>query len=112
MAGLSDQTSRVAGSLIQIEMELRRMRVWESEPPPVEALQSTQPFGIDRLEFNQWLQFVFISRMKMLIEQGQPLPQVSGMAPMAEEYFRGGQESARRLIDELAEMDQLLSGGR
>jgi hypothetical protein len=31
---------------------------------------------------------------------------------MAEEYFRGGQDSARRLIDELAEMDQLLSGGR
>lgn len=110
MAGSSDQASRVADSIIRIEMELRRLGVWESQSPSVEALQSTQPFGIDRLAFNQWLQFVFISRMKLLVEQGQTLPQVSGMAPMAEEYFRSRQESGRRLIDELAEMDRLLSG--
>ena len=110
MAGSPDQTSRVADSLLRIEMELRRLGLWENEQPSTEALQSTQPFGIDRLALNQWLQFVFISRMKILVEQDQSLPPVSGMAPMAEEYFRGRQESGRRLIDELAEMDRLLSG--
>jgi uncharacterized protein YqcC (DUF446 family) len=110
MAGLSDQTSRVADSLIRIEIELRQLGVWESEPPSVEALQSTQPFGIDRLAFTQWLQFVFIGRMKVLIEEGHPLPQVSGMAPMAEEHFGTRKGSGQRLIDELANMDRLLSG--
>jgi len=110
MAGSSDHISRVADSLIQIEIELRQLGVWEREPPPPEALQSGQPFGIDRLEFTQWLQFVFISRMKVLIEAGRSLPQVSGMAPMAEEHFRARQESGRGLINELAEMDRLLSG--
>lgn len=112
MAGSPDHISRVADSLIQIEIELRQLGAWESEPPPPEALQSTQPFAVDRLAFTQWLQFVFIRRMKVLIEQGQPLPQVSGMAPMAEEHFRPREESGHSLINELAEMDRLLSGER
>ncbi|MDI9246857.1 YqcC family protein [Marinobacter sp. CHS3-4] len=111
MAGSSDHVSRVADRLIQIEIELRQLGAWESEAPPEEALQSTQPFGVDKLEFTQWLQFVFIHRMKVLIEQGHPLPEVSGMAPMAEEHFRTREESGQNLIDELAEMDRLLSGG-
>jgi len=112
MAGASDHIARVADSLIQIEIELRQLGVWESEPPPSEALQSTQPFAVDRLEFTQWLQFIFIRRMTMLIEQQRPLPRVSGMAPMAEEHFSSRPESGQNLIDELAEMDRLLSGGR
>lgn len=110
MAGSPDHISRVADRLIQIELELRQLGAWESEPPPSDALQSEQPFGVDRLEFTQWLQFVFIRRMKELVEQGEPLPQVSGMAPMAEEHFRPREESGQSLINELAEMDRLLSG--
>lgn len=110
MAGAPDHVARVADSITQIEMELRQLDVWESRPPPRAALQSTQPFGVDRLEFTQWLQFVFISRMKVLIETGQSLPEVSGMVPMAEEYFSARQESGQNLIDALAEMDRLLSG--
>lgn len=110
MAGSSDHLCRVADSLIRIEIELRQLGVWESEAPPAEDLQSTQPFGLDRLAFTQWLQFVFIRRMKVLIEGDSPLPQVSGMSPMAEEYFRSQGASGQRLIQELAEMDRLLSG--
>ena len=60
MANSSDHTTRVADSLLQIEMELRRIDAWESEPPSPEALQSAQPFAVDTLEFTQWLQFVFV----------------------------------------------------
>lgn len=106
----SDHIARVADSLLQIEVELRRLGAWEAEPPPAEALQSTKPFAVDTLEFTQWLQFVFVSRMKVLIEHGRPLPKVSGMAPMAEEHFRGRSEPGHSLIRELEEMDRLLSG--
>ncbi|MBL3558114.1 MULTISPECIES: YqcC family protein [Marinobacter] len=110
MARQSDHTARVADSLLQIEIELRRIGAWEPDPPPEEALQSTKPFAVDTLEFTQWLQFVFIYRMKVMIESGHALPEVSGMAPMAEEHFRGRSEPGQGLIRELAEMDRLLSG--
>lgn len=110
MARQSDHDARVADRLLQIEIELRRIGAWESESPPDEALQSTQPFAVDTLEFTQWLQFVFVWRMKVIIENEYPLPEVSGMAPMAEEHFRSRVEPHQRLIRELAEMDRLLSG--
>ncbi len=105
----SKHLERVADSLLRIEIELREIDAWSAEPPAPEALQSTQPFCIDTLDFAQWLQFVFLHRMKILVESGQPLPAVSGMAPMAEEHFRGREQAGRGLVRALEEMDRLLS---
>ncbi len=110
MTDSGDVTGRVADCLLGIEMELRQLGVWESERPPADAFTSSEPFCLDTLAFTQWIQFVFLERMKLIIENGHPLPLVSGIAPMAEEYFRGRPESGRRLIRELEAVDQLLSG--
>lgn len=88
---------------------MKQLGAWSDQPPAAEALQSSQPFCVDTLEFPQWLQFVFLPRMWALVHCGKPLPRVSGMAPMAEEHFRGRAESGRALIDELARMDHLLA---
>jgi uncharacterized protein YqcC (DUF446 family) len=101
---------QVADSLLHIEIELRRLDAWDSQAPPEEALQSTAPFSVDTLTFPQWLQFVFLQRMKLIIENDHPLPAVSGIAPMAEEYFRGQNLPSERLTRELERIDQLLSG--
>ena len=101
---------RVTDGLLKIELELRELEVWEHEPLPDEAFQSTQPFCLDTMEFTQWVQFVFLDRMKTLVEAGHSLPSVSGIAPMAEEHFRGRPESGDGLIQALENMDQLLSG--
>lgn len=101
---------QVADCLLAIEKELRTIGLWATERPPQAALQSTEPFCIDTLEFTQWIQFVFIERMKLIVESGHSLPSVSGIAPMAEEYFRGRPESGQGLIRELEAIDQLLSG--
>ena len=101
---------QVTDGLLQIEIELRQLGVWQTESLPPEAFQSTQPFCLDTMDFTQWLQFVFVDRMKVLIEGGHRLPEVSGIAPMAEEHFRGRPESGRALIRELEVMDRLLSG--
>lgn len=107
---MSNRVDQVTDSLLRIEIELRRMDVWEASPPPEHAFQSTQPFCLDTMEFTQWLQFVFLQKMKALVESGQPLPSVSGIAPMAEEYFRGRAQSGQGLVEALEEMDRLLSG--
>jgi uncharacterized protein YqcC (DUF446 family) len=110
MTDSGDVTGRVADCLLCIEMELRQLGVWERERPPADAFTSSEPFCLDTLAFTQWIQFVFLERMKLIIENGHPLPLVSGIAPMAEEYFRGRPESGQRLIRELEAVDQLLSG--
>lgn len=109
MSSQSDRIVDVADSLLGIEAELRRLGAWSAEAPPVEAFASTQPFCIDTLEFTEWLQFVFLAKMKVMVEQGGPFPAISGIAPMAEEYFRNRPESGQRLIRELAVVDRLLS---
>ncbi|HLV76413.1 MAG TPA: YqcC family protein [Marinobacter sp.] len=100
---------QVTDSLLRIETELRQLGLWQADPLPAEAFLSTQPFCLDTMNFGQWLQFVFLERMKVLVETGQPLPVTSGIAPMAEEYFRGRPESGQGLIRALEEMDRLLS---
>lgn len=101
---------QAADALLSIEREMRRLEIWESERPHEAAFQSTEPFCVDTMSFPQWLQFVFIERMKQIIEHEHALPVGSGIAPMAEEYFRGRPESGQQLIAELEAVDQLLSG--
>lgn len=105
-----DVTGQIADCLLGIEMELRQLGLWETERPRDDAFQSTEPFCLDTLAFTQWVQFVFLERMKLIVENNHPLPAVSGIAPMAEEHFRGRPESGLRLIRELEAVDQLLSG--
>lgn len=99
----------VAEILIDIEKELREMRLWESESPSDEALASTQPFAIDTLNFPQWLQFIFLPRLYSMTEQRIALPTVSGVKPMAEEYFQVLSLNSANLILHLEKIDSLLS---
>ncbi|MET0356375.1 MAG: YqcC family protein [Cellvibrio sp.] len=99
----------VAEILIDIEKELRELRLWEAESPSAEALASTQPFAIDTLNFAQWLQFIFIPRLYAMVEQQIPLPKVSGVKPMAEEYFQVLPLNSSALVLHLEKMDKLLS---
>lgn len=110
MSASPELFSEVADRLLGIEIEMRRIEVWSAVAPSEEALASTQPFCVDTLEFTQWLQFVFLERMRFIVEQGHGLPPVSGIAPMAEEYFRGQPQSGDGLVRELEAIDRLLSG--
>lgn len=99
----------IAEILIDIEKELRDLRLWEVESPSEEALASTQPFAIDTLNFPQWLQFIFIPRLYYMVEQRLLLPNVSGVKPMAEEYFQVLNLNSAALISHLGRIDNLLS---
>ena len=104
------QTEQVAALLIDIEAQLRQLDLWQAEPLPTDALASEQPFCIDTLSFSQWLQFVFLPTMYHLIETENTLPSESGIAPMAEEYFRGLALPSTELERALLAVDRLLSG--
>ncbi|MFJ2985950.1 MULTISPECIES: YqcC family protein [unclassified Pseudomonas] len=98
----------IADHLLLIERELIVQGWWQDEPPSDEALESTVPFAVDTMSFEQWLQWIFLPRMKIIIELGQPLPNASGILVMAETVFVDRPEQSRELRRLLAEFDQLI----
>ena len=99
----------VAAILMDIEKELRELRLWEFGAPSEEALSSVQPFAVDTLAFPQWLQFIFLPRMYYLLDQGHTLPGNCNIAPMAEQYFSVLAVHASPLIAHLQKIDELLT---
>lgn len=100
--------------LITLEAALRRASLWQAEQPATNALKSTQPFCVDTLDFSQWLQFVFLPSMQLLLEQQQVLPKECGIAPMAEESLKHQASQIKpteldHIIECLNVIDKLLS---
>ncbi len=101
--------TEVAEVLIDIEAQLRQLGQWHKVRPTAEALASDLPFCVDTLTFPQWLQFVFLPTVYAMLEEGQTLPERCGIAPMAEEYFRGTGLRSSELVAALVRIDELLS---
>jgi uncharacterized protein YqcC (DUF446 family) len=68
-----------------LEAELRRLELWEREPPSAALLASTQPFAVDTLRFSQWLQWLLIPRMRRIFKGEGSLPTKSAIHPYAED---------------------------
>ena len=102
--------TEIAEVLIDIEAQLRQLGLWDKVAPAPEALASDQPFAVDTLTLPQWLQFVFLPTLYRMLQEGQNLPQRCGIAPMAEEYFRGTGFRCDGLLVALRRTDELLSG--
>ncbi|MBK4991431.1 YqcC family protein [Pseudomonas sp. S36] len=99
----------IADHLMLIEREMQVQGWWDDEAPRDEALESTVPFAVDTLSFEQWMQWIFLPRMKIIIELGHPLPSASGILVMAETVFADRPEQSRELRRLLAVFDQLIA---
>ncbi len=94
--------------LQQIEAELRQLQLWSSVAPDSAALASTLPFCYDTLSFAQWLQFVFLPKMRALVAARGPLPTKSAIHAMAEEALAPITADKVLLIQLIAELDRQL----
>lgn len=94
--------------LIDIECELRRAQLWSAEVPSAEALASVEPFCVDTMGFDQWLQFVFLPRMRALLESGGALPTACDIATMAETVWAANVQ-AKHVIVALREFDRAIT---
>ena len=85
------QPSKRARALIAVvdglEAELRRMQLWEREPPSEELLTSPQPFCVDTLALSQWIQWLLIPRMRRILAGEGEIPTCSAIHPYAEDCF-------------------------
>lgn len=103
---------QIADQLLLIERQLRQLGLWAQQAPSAEALASQQPFCVDSLAFEEWLQWIFLPRLKSMLEANAPLPTASGIAAMAEQVFVGRALEVKGLIAGLEEFDRLIGLGR
>lgn len=107
-----NKSQQLKDLLAALQSELEALALWQAELPSAAQLASTQPFCVDTLRFEQWLQFIFIPRISAMMDALQPLPSQISLCPMAEESFKNHGEKAAKLINTIADIDELLSGQR
>ena len=95
----------VLAAAARIEAELKRLGWWSAGPPPDEAFHFVRPFAMDTLAFSQWLQWVFLPRVREAAE-AEAFPSESHVAAQAVREFDGLPE-ASELIRRLADFDAL-----
>ena len=71
---LEGPRSAIAAQLIDLEAALRQLDLWSDTPPSQEAMSSEQPFAMDSLEFEEWLQFIFLPTLYEVLASGGALP--------------------------------------
>ncbi len=102
-------THRLADLILEIEAELRRIGLWETSLPDKAALSSLVPFCHDTLSFHQWLQWVFLPKMKAVVETGDDFPSSSEIHPLAEYSLAPLPQETDRLLALISEFDEFIN---
>ncbi|OCG25566.1 hypothetical protein A9G11_02050 [Gilliamella sp. wkB108] len=102
------QTVLTINQLNQIEDEMQKRMLWQTTPPKADAFLSQEPFAIDTMEALEWLQWIFIPRMRALIDAKTNLPQGFALHPYFEEALKE-QDEVSQLLLLIKQLDDLSS---
>ncbi|MEX2213603.1 MAG: YqcC family protein [Phycisphaeraceae bacterium] len=94
-----------------IEAEMRNLGCWTDEPAPPEKLDFSDAFAMDRMAFTQWLNWIFVPRVREIIAQRGQFPSRSMVAAQAVREFDGWNESSQ-LLTLLAAFDDFIERGK
>lgn len=109
---LTAQHHELLEQLQALEAEMRALALWSTMPPSPEAMASTMPFMYDTLKFHQWLQWVFVPRLRALVDAGSPVPGNCHTHALGEhEFAQLAPLDCRRLLAQLQKIDHLLNNG-
>lgn len=102
-------TLSVEVSLLLNELEdvLRVEGYWLEQAPSREALSSVEPFCVDTLSCTEWFQWIYIPRLRAIIDQKGILPIGAKVHPYAGEALAG--LAAARILDVVARLDAIMS---
>ena len=101
----------VQAKVDEIETEMKRIGMWQKEPPPPENLDFKKAFGMDKFALEQWLQFVFLPRVRDIIATKGTFPTQSQVSAQAYREWKmwGSDDDKDQLIERLREFDALFS---
>ena len=89
----------------RIEAEMRRIGWWQNAPLRPEQLHFKQAFAMDTMTYAQWLQFIFLPRVREAAATNQ-FPSSSSVGAQAVREFDGDPD-AGDLVTLLSEFDAL-----
>lgn len=101
---------QVCQCLCAIEHTMKEHHVWQTRRPDAQACNSSAPFCLDTLHPLEWLQWVLIPRMQLLLENGAPLPEKFSLTPYYEEALDKMMPGRVHLLLHLTHLDALFSG--
>lgn len=105
----ADARLRRLGELAdEIERELKRLQWWQADPPSEETVLAGGAFGMGTVAFPEWLQVVFVARLRQAASGEFPLPSSSSVSTMATREFDGYTEDVERLMELLYEVDRIV----
>lgn len=99
---------RIGQLLTELRDEMQRLDLWSEQYPSAEAMASVEPFAVDTMDLEQWLQFIFIARIRAILEADSPLPTHCDVAPYAEQRFQERPDTAR-LVSLIGDIDELVT---
>jgi uncharacterized protein YqcC (DUF446 family) len=97
----------VAEKIAAIEAEMKRIGMWQETPLSEAAYRFTQAFAMDTMAFSQWLQFVFIPRVKQIVAEKGTFPTASMVAAQAVREFDTDPLDTSHLQTLLSEFDRM-----
>lgn len=95
--------------LDELTRVLKSLNLWQTQQPNKAELSSSTPFCCDTLAFEQWLQFIFIPKLTIMINEQQSLPANISLTPMAEESFKHLAVNTKSLLDVIQKIDKTLT---
>ena len=101
--------NQVRHSLQAIEQAMRDLTLWQATPPEPEAFSSSEPFCVDRMRAEEWLQWVLLPRMMALLDAQAPLPTRFMIAPYFEVAMKDRLPDCMPLLVLLQRLDVLLN---
>ncbi|NTY85838.1 YqcC family protein [Serratia fonticola] len=102
-------SNQVRHNLQAIEQSMRDLALWQLTPPQAEAFASTEPFCIDSMQAEEWLQWILLPRMHALLDANAPLPTRFAITPYFEEALKDKQPNCLPLLLLLQQLDSLLN---
>ncbi|MCL9782774.1 YqcC family protein [Vibrio sp. S4M6] len=81
------QHEKLSELLTRLELELNAAQLWQERAPTMDKLASQQPFAIDTLDAHEWLQWIFIPKMRELLKNEQTLPSGMAISPYFEQVW-------------------------
>jgi uncharacterized protein YqcC (DUF446 family) len=99
--------TQVLQRLEAIEQLLQEAGLWQVCAPTSEAFNSVEPFCVDTMMPLQWLQWIFLPRMRALLDAGAPLPEKLAIAPYSDVALAGGRPARATLLHALNQLDQM-----
>ncbi|MCI6938097.1 MAG: YqcC family protein [Succinatimonas hippei] len=108
---MNTKIEQIELALKEIELVMRKLNIWSDgkNRPDDRAFLSQSPFFLDTMNFEQWLEFVFVPRFYSLIESGSKLPENVVIHTYAQEFYRGRWQEYKELIQILMKFDKLFA---